>query len=311
MEFALGGVAACCAGVFTNPLEVVKTRMQLQGELLARGMYIVRYKNVFHAFYAIGKTDGILALQKGLVPALWYQLFLNGIRLGTYQTFVDLGLTKAPNGDVSFIKSVVAGAVAGCFGGAVGSPMYLVKTHLQSQAASSIAVGHQHNHQSTSSALYKIFCDHGVRGLWRGVSAAIPRVMVGSGLQLSTFSKSKDLVENFQIFPRNSRWNAFSASMLSGCVVVMGMTPFDVVSTRLYNQGVDANGKGLFYSSVFDCFKKIFQKEGIFGFYKGWSASLFRLGPHTILTLVFWNEIRYLNKEIQLAKATSTATTAN
>ena len=31
----------------------------------------------------------------------------------------------------------------------------------------------------------------GVLGLWRGVSGAVPRVMVGSGAQLSTFSKAK------------------------------------------------------------------------------------------------------------------------
>ena len=71
MEFLLGGVSACGAGFFTNPLEVVKTRMQLQGELRARGQYAVHYRNVFHAFYNIAKVDGITALQKGLVPALW------------------------------------------------------------------------------------------------------------------------------------------------------------------------------------------------------------------------------------------------
>ena len=39
VEFLLGGLATCGAGLFTNPLEVVKTRMQLQGELKV-GRYI-------------------------------------------------------------------------------------------------------------------------------------------------------------------------------------------------------------------------------------------------------------------------------
>jgi len=86
MELALGGVAAVGAGFFSNPLEVVKIRMQLQGELQARGNYAVHYRNVFHAAYTIGRKDGLLALQKGLVPALWYQWVMNGIRLGLYQT---------------------------------------------------------------------------------------------------------------------------------------------------------------------------------------------------------------------------------
>jgi solute carrier family 25 protein 34/35 len=37
---------------------------------------------------------------------------------------------------------------------------------------------------------------------------------------------------------------------------------------------------------------KIYKTESVQGFYKGWSASLLRLGPHTVLSLVFWQEIR-------------------
>lgn len=82
MDFVIGGAAAVCAGFFTNPLEVMKTRMQLQGELLARGQHAVHYKNVLHAGYVIAKHDGIFALQAGLVPGLWFQLVLNGYRFG-------------------------------------------------------------------------------------------------------------------------------------------------------------------------------------------------------------------------------------
>lgn len=84
--------------------------------------------------------------------------------------------------------------------------------------------------------------------------------------------------------------------MLSGILVIICMTPLDVVSTRLYNQGVDAKGKGLIYSGLIDCIKKIFQSEGFFGFYKGSTASLLRTGPHTVLSLMFWNEFRKLYK---------------
>ncbi|CAI9582944.1 unnamed protein product, partial [Staurois parvus] len=37
VDFVLGASACCMACVFTNPLEVVKTRLQLQGELRSRG----------------------------------------------------------------------------------------------------------------------------------------------------------------------------------------------------------------------------------------------------------------------------------
>ena len=43
---------------------------------------------------------------------------------------------------------------------------------------------------------------------------------------------------SFQMFDRDSLLIPFTASTLSGCVIVACMTPFDVVSTRLYNQKV-------------------------------------------------------------------------
>lgn len=36
---------------------------------------------------------------------------------------------------------------------------------------------------------------------------------------------------------------ALAAAMVSGIAVVLAMTPFDVVSTRLYNQPTDSQGK--------------------------------------------------------------------
>ncbi|KAH9498438.1 hypothetical protein Btru_008254 [Bulinus truncatus] len=250
VEFILGGLATCGAGFFTNPLEVVKTRMQLQGELQAHGQYSVHYRNAFHAFVTIARNDGILALQSGLVPAIWYQFFMNGTRLGTYQIQANLGLTKDKNGNHSFPRSVIAGALAGCVGAIVGSPFYMVKTHLQAKANKEIAVGHQHPHESMSHAIKTIYKDHGAFGLWRGVSGAIMRVTVGSAAQLSTFSESKNMIDKFKVFKPNSFMTTFSASMVSGIFVTVFMTPFDVISTRLYNQPVTTAGKDSYQKKV-------------------------------------------------------------
>ena len=59
VEYGVGGLAACGACLFTNPLDVVKTRLQLQGELKSRGAYAVHYKNAFHAVYVVAKVPSI------------------------------------------------------------------------------------------------------------------------------------------------------------------------------------------------------------------------------------------------------------
>ncbi|XP_008331692.1 solute carrier family 25 member 35 [Cynoglossus semilaevis] len=298
MDFVLSGVAACGACVFTNPLEVVKTRMQLQGELRSRGTYQVYYRNVFHAFYTIGKVDGLAGLQKGLVPGLVYQFLMNGVRLGSFAIIESAGYIHT-DGRVSAVKTTVAGAVAGVAGAVMGSPVYLVKTHLQSQAASTIAVGHQYQHQGMIHGLAAIYREHGILGLWRGSSAAVPRVSVGSSAQLCTFSSSKELVNDLQVFPKDSWLVALSAGMMSSVVVVLAMTPFDVISTRLYNQPVDATGKGQLYKGFAECFSKTLRREGVTGLYKGLGASYFRLGPHTILSLFFWDELRKMSRQFR------------
>nr|KAF6305501.1 solute carrier family 25 member 35 [Pipistrellus kuhlii] len=249
MDFLMSGLAACGACVFTNPLEVVKTRMQLQGELQAPGTYQRHYRNVFHAFFTIGKVDGLAALQKGLAPALLYQFLMNGIRLGTYGLAEAKGYLHTAEGAHSPIRSAAAGALAGVLGAYLGSPIYMVKTHLQAQAASEIAVGHQYKHQGMFQALARIGQKHGLVGLWRGALGGLPRVIAGSSTQLCTFSSTKDLI---------TQW------------------------------------EGLMYRGVLDALLQTARTEGVFGMYKGIGASYFRLGPHTILSLFFWDQLRSL-----------------
>jgi len=287
MEFMLGGMAACGACLFTNPLEVAKTRMQLQGELAERGRYTLYYRNVVHAFYTIYKVDGLKSLQKGLVPALWYQFVMSGVRLGIYQCFLNSGKIHDFDGKITAWKSILAGATAGCCGAFCGSPMYMLKIQLQSKASVKIAVGYQHDHSQMSKAFRTIYQKEGILGLWRGVSAAVFRHMVGSASQLTIFTWSKEYLTAEQMLMKSDALTALAAGVLSGSLSVVFMIPFDVMSTRLYNQGTDKNGRGVLYKNLADCFIKTFHKEGLWGFYKGWGASLFRIGPHTCLTLFF------------------------
>uniref|UniRef100_UPI00398EF713 solute carrier family 25 member 35-like n=1 Tax=Pristiophorus japonicus TaxID=55135 RepID=UPI00398EF713 len=294
MDFTLGGAAAAGACVLTNPLEVVKTRMQLQGELRARGSYPRLYRNAFHALALIGREDGLLGLQKGLAAAILYQALMNGVRLGAYSQLEALGYTRDQSGRVSTTCSIAAGAAAGALGAVVGSPAYLVKTHLQAQSAAVIAVGHQHNHQGVTTAFLTIYRQQGILGLWRGVSGAVPRVMVGSAAQLATFASAKQLVKDQQWFRDDSWLVGLTGGMMSSVAVVITMTPFDVISTRLYNQPVDDVGKGKLYKGFWDCLLKVSCKEGFLGLYKGIGPAYFRLGPHTVFSLLFWDELKKL-----------------
>ena len=53
----------------SNPAEVAKTRLQLQGELAKEGGKKV-YKHVLDVFAKTWKNEGIRGIQRGLAPAV-------------------------------------------------------------------------------------------------------------------------------------------------------------------------------------------------------------------------------------------------
>ena len=111
--------ATSSACVLSNPLEVCKTRMQLQGELVSKSATsatVKQYKNVFHAFYTILTKEGIAGLQRGLAPGIAYQAAMNGVRLGAYPPLKSY-IGAEPDKPFYFIKNMCAGATTGVFGG--------------------------------------------------------------------------------------------------------------------------------------------------------------------------------------------------
>ncbi|XP_075586494.1 solute carrier family 25 member 35 isoform X2 [Dermatophagoides farinae] len=255
----------------------------------------------------MARNESFISLQKGLVPAIWYQFIMNGCRFGLYQVCDNLRLTRNEHGDVIFYRSIICGVGSGIVGSFLGSPFYLIKTHLQSQSESHIAVGHQHKHSSMTAGFRTIFVQNGIKGLWRGSVASITRVSVGGSIQLTSFATVKTFLDKKNWIDVNSWYGTLLSSMIGSCFVVVSMTPFDVVSTRLYNQPVDPKtGRGQLYRGIPDCMIKIFRTEGILGFYKGFGASFLRLGPHTVLSIFFWQLLRkeyllYLKQEQTLS----------
>ncbi|XP_047512664.1 solute carrier family 25 member 35-like isoform X1 [Pieris napi] len=297
-DMAMGGLAAMCATIFTNPIEVVKTRLQLQGELVSKGKHAVYYKNVPHGLYVIARTEGVIALQSGLPAMLGFQFFLNTFRLGVYRICERRGLITNSDGHTSLVCGALAAGFGGGMGSIAGTPFFLVKTRLQAQASKTIAVGHQHQHSGTWNALTHIFHREGVKGLFRGVGPQIPRGAVGSSSQMVSFAYAKEWLKDHNLC-KSPLLLSFMGANLGGIVMTLCLNPFDVMATRLSNQPVDAQNRGTLYKGMGDCFIKILKSEGAGAFYKGIEANYMRLGPHTVLLLVCWDQLKILEEYIR------------
>lgn len=215
-------------------------------------------------------------------------------RLGVFDTVSRLGWNKDKDGNMMFWRSYLAGGITGAMGSCLGSPFFLVKTHMQSYSPTDVAVGFQRNHQSMSSAFWKIYSVRGMRGLYRGVIGNIPRAVLGSGAQLATFEPLKEYLERNNLSLPNRFLNVFACSTIAGSTMAVAITPPDVILTRLYNQPLDDAGKGKYYKGFFDCMVKVVRIEGVQALYKGFWPNYLRVAPHSTLVLLFYDYSKQL-----------------
>ncbi|KAG5461213.1 MAG: mitochondrial carrier domain-containing protein [Olpidium bornovanus] len=279
----VGGAAACAAVTFTNPFELGGAKKKPE------------YSSSFRAARNIFKNEGLRGLQRGLAPAYGYQLLMNGIaavclfpsrhpaclsafalELGLYDQLKSLlhrALHPRDHAEIPVAHSltVAAGLCSGVCGALVASPLFLVKTRLQSQTpAANLAVGFQHKYTGSLNALASIYRTQGFRGLYHGVDASAFRTGLGSAVQLSSYDGIKRAVVRTGHFDEPSPVVHWLSSLLTGFIVAVAMTPADVVATRSYNQPHDpATGRGLYYANPIDCFIKTVRAEGFPALYKG------------------------------------------
>ncbi|KIM47528.1 hypothetical protein M413DRAFT_439195 [Hebeloma cylindrosporum] len=287
--FICGGIAACIAVTVSNPAEVAKTRLQLQGELTRGGGKKV-YNNALDVLAKTWKNEGLRGIQRGLPPAYAYQILLNGSRLGFYEPFrrgINKFIGRPADEQIPF-TSVLAGASSGAVGASLGNPLFLIKARMQAYSPS-LPVGAQHQYKNAFHALSTIFRAEGARGLVRGIDAAILRTSMGSSVQLPSYNFTKTQLVKHDILPANSAWTFLASSSVSGACVCLVMQPADTALTRMYNQptivGPDGKSRGALYKNPIDCLWKTFKIEGVRGWYKGSTAHFMRIAPHTIITL--------------------------
>ncbi|KAJ3981587.1 oxaloacetate carrier [Lentinula detonsa] len=282
--FVLGGIAAYIAVTISNPADVIKTRLQLQGELAKAGAVRV-YQHAPDAFVKTWKNKGIRGLQRGLGPAIrrFYEPFRRGIN----------GLVGWSAEEQIPITSVLAGASSGAIGGSWSCNAY----------SPALPVGAQHHYKSSFDALSTIFRAEGFCGMLRGIDAAILRTPMGSSVQLPSYNFTKNQLVKCGILPDNSTWTSLASSTVSGACVCIVMQPADMALTRMYNQPTirNADGKmvGALYKDPIDCLWKTVKTEGVRGWYKGSTAHFLRIAPHTIVTLTANDIIINLYKKVR------------
>ncbi|KAB7503294.1 Mitochondrial dicarboxylate carrier [Armadillidium nasatum] len=253
-KWYFGGVASCGAACFTHPLDTLKVHLQTQQETKLGGVQMAM---------RVVKTQGFFALYNGLSASLLRQVTYSTTRFAIYE------------------RALIAG-IAGACGGFVGTPGDMVNVRMQNDIK--LPADQRRNYKHALDGVYRVFREEGVTRLFRGASSATLRAVLMTIGQLSFYDQIKGFLLSTSYFNDNLLCH-FASSLTAGAIATTMTQPVDVIKTRAMN-AKPGEFKNLFHIIKFTA------KMGPLGFFKGYIPAFVRLGPHTILTFILFEQLR-------------------
>ncbi|CAL5396612.1 unnamed protein product [Camellia sinensis] len=309
-----GASAGAIAATVVCPLDVIKTRLQVYGlpKLPHSGP---RGNIIITSLQNIIQTEGLKGMYRGLSPTL-VALLPNW--------------ASDNSGQLTFGANMIAASGAGAATATATNPLWVVKTRLQSSIAylnqNPIAGNWDGVHKRNSflvltrmqlagigtqgmrpgvvpykgifSALRRISHEEGIRGLYSGLLPSLVGIS-HVAIQFPAYEKIKSYFakRDNTTTSKLSPGKLMIASAVSKLVASVMTYPHEVVRSRLQEQGQVKNSQ-VRYDGVVDCIKKVFQKEGVPGFYRGCATNLFRTTPSAVITFTSYEMIHRFLQQI-------------
>lgn len=98
----------------THPIDTIKLRLQLQGNLAANE--IPKYRGTFSGIATIAREEGIHRLFAGVSPALFRAFVFGAARIGSYAPIRNYLAHWKGSDDPTFFMKVVSATASGTFG---------------------------------------------------------------------------------------------------------------------------------------------------------------------------------------------------
>ncbi|KAK8958540.1 Mitochondrial uncoupling protein 5 [Platanthera guangdongensis] len=310
--FVEGGIAAVVAGCTTHPLDLIKVRMQLQGEsavpvpsvrpalafsesaaAVPHGPPVPRRLGPIAVGVKIFRTEGPAALFSGVSATILRQALYSTTRMGLYDILKTKwsspsaardGEGKPPNmpAALSLHKKIAAGLIAGAVGAVVGNPADVAMVRMQADGR--LPAADRRNYTGVGNAIAQMARREGVLSLWRGSALTVNRAMIVTASQLATYDQAKETIIGNGLM-RDGMPTHVAASFAAGLVASVASNPVDVVKTRVMNMKVE-KGAPPPYAGAIDCVVKTVRTEGMTALYKGFVPTVTRQGPFTVVLFV-------------------------
>ena len=241
-----GAAAGSSLTIVGHPFDTTKVRMQAD---------VSRYRSASDCVRKIIAEEGVLALYRGLPPALLTACITSGLRFGVQHRFnswlaarlSDSGGGSSGGGgsssggasfeQLSLTKRVLAegggGAACGLVLPLIFTPMELVK--VRRQASSCAATNWQ--------IARDVFREHGIRGLYTGHRLTVARSTLGNAALFGSYEAFRGALSRFFGWDAAAAPAHLLAGVLSGWCSMIVTFPLDAAKSR-QQLAVDSGGGG-------------------------------------------------------------------
>ncbi|XP_041616023.1 mitochondrial 2-oxodicarboxylate carrier isoform X3 [Vulpes vulpes] len=244
-QILAGGSAGLVEICLMHPLDVVKTRFQIQRCATDPNSY----KSLGDSFRTIFRREGLFGFYKGVLPPI---------------------LAETPKRAVKTFA--IAGLGSGLTEAIVVNPFEVVKVGLQANRNKFT------EQPSTMSYARHIIKTEGLglQGLNKGFTATLGRHGVFNMVYFGFYYNVKNIIP-VNKDPTLEFLRKFGIGLLSGTIASVINIPFDVAKTRI--QGPQPVPGQIKYRTCFKTMATVYQEEGILALYKGLLPKIMRLGP--------------------------------
>ncbi|GAA6063156.1 hypothetical protein JCM10212_006314 [Sporobolomyces blumeae] len=278
-KIVLAGLSNMTASLVTNPFDLIKVRQQLEMKTVSRtGETTTKSTPWFRTLATMIRTEGFASVYKGLSASMLREGSYSAIRMGGYdlakKTWCSMFPFVNPEG---FGSKLGAGMMAGMIGAAVANPADLLKVRLQSLAATGSLRDH----------VRQVYSGEGIKGFYRAVVPTIGRAGILTASQLGCYDQTKTILKrDFSSTFKEGMQTHLVASAVAGFCCSAASNPVDVIKVRIMS---DKTGR---YRNAVQCAALLLKDEGPRAFYKGFTMCFLRLWPHSIVSLLVFEQLR-------------------
>jgi solute carrier family 25 carnitine/acylcarnitine transporter 20/29 len=274
-EFIAGCIGGFAQVYIGQPFDIVKVRLQSAADGTKNSALQV-FKDI------IAKEGGPRALWKGSLPPLMGVGAAVSIQFGVNENTKKILSKIKGNDHFSFKELFACGVFAGLANAIVSVPSEHIRILMQTQSTTEPV------YKSSIDCIRKIYGQYGIRGLYKATNATLVREAISFGTYFSVYAWVMEKLANGESREQMGIPKIALAGAASGIILWPLCFPTDVIKTKIQT---DSFTKPV-YKGMVDCAKKIYQAQGLAGFFRGITPCLLRAGPVNAGTFVVY-ELSY------------------